>query len=135
MTYLDEIKTKGQDANPFFRLMGINPESFGEGKACLSMPVRPDMHNGEGWLQGGIYTALADEAMALAIYTVLAEGEMIATISFTTTFLRGVRDGAITGEAEIVRKGRQVIFCEAVIRSDDPQRTECARCSASFIIR
>ena len=135
MSYLDEIERSGQKANPFFCLMGIEPVSWGEGKARLEMRVRPDMTNGEGWLQGGMYTALVDEAMALAIYTLLNEGEMIATISCTTSFLKGVRAGdLIAAEATVVRRGRQIIFTEGVIfRGED--RSELARSSASFIVR
>ena len=135
MSYLDEIERSGQNANPFFCLLGIQPVSWGDGKACLEMLVRSDMTNGEGWLQGGIYTSLVDEAMALAIYTLLNEGENIATISFTTTFLRGVRAGEIVrAEAFVVRRGRQIIFAEGSVSGQDGQ-TGLARCSASFIVR
>ncbi len=135
MSYLDDINQKGQQANPFFCLMGIEPITWGDGKARLQMKVRPDMTNGEGWLQGGMYTALVDESMALAIYTLLREGEMIATISCTTSFLRGVRaDETIIADAEVIRKGRQIIFTEGKILSQDGM-TELARCSASFMLR
>jgi uncharacterized protein (TIGR00369 family) len=135
MSYLDDINQKGQQANPFFCLMGIEPITWGDGKARLQMKVRPDMTNGEGWLQGGMYTALVDESMALAIYTLLREGEMIATISCTTSFLRGVRAGeTIIADAEVIRKGRQIIFTEGKILSQDGM-TELARCSASFMMR
>ncbi len=134
MHYLDEIKTKGQKANPFFCLMGISPVTYGEGKARLSMTVRDDMKNGEGWLQGGIYTALGDEAIALAIYTLLNEGETIATVSCTTHFIRGIREGMINADGEVVRKGRQMIYAEATI-SDANNGNLLARCTASFIVR
>jgi acyl-CoA thioesterase len=71
MGYLEEIQSRGRDANPFFRLMGIDVDSFCRGEAELSMDVRPDMLNGVGWLQGGLFTALCDEAMALALFTVI----------------------------------------------------------------
>lgn len=135
MSYLDEIEKKGQNANPFFCLLGIRPVSWGDGSAVLDMQVRADMTNGEGWLQGGIYTSMVDEAMALAIYTLLNEGEMIATISCTTTFLRGVRAGdTIRAEARVVRRGRQIIFSEGSVSNLDGG-TELARCSASFVVR
>jgi len=54
MSYLDEIKRRGRDANPFFSLMGIEIGPYGNGKAELLLTVRPDMHNGVGWLQGGL---------------------------------------------------------------------------------
>ncbi|MDD1729588.1 MAG: PaaI family thioesterase [Methanospirillum sp.] len=135
MSYLDAISESGQHANPFFCLMGIFPKTWGDGRATLEMTVRPDMTNGEGWLQGGMYTALVDEAMALAIYTLLEEGQMIATISCNTTFLRGVRAGeTILAESNVIRKGRQIIFAEGTVLSEDG-KAELARCSASFIVR
>lgn len=103
--------------------------------AKLMMPVRDDMKNGEGWLQGGIYTALADEAMALAIYTLLSDDETIATVSETTSFMRGVRVGTICAEASVIRRGRSVIFAEAVIKEQKIEGMELARCGASFVIR
>ncbi|PKL60083.1 MAG: phenylacetic acid degradation protein [Methanomicrobiales archaeon HGW-Methanomicrobiales-4] len=135
MSYLDEIEKYGQKANPFFCLFGIQPVFWGDGKATLEMQVRPEMTNGEGWLQGGVYTSLVDEAMALAIYTLLNKDEMIATISCTTTFLKGVRAGeTIRAEASVVRKGRQIIFSEGSVSGADG-KTELARCTASFIVR
>jgi uncharacterized protein (TIGR00369 family) len=134
MSYLDNIRANGRDANPFFCLMGIDVAGFGEGKASLKMTVRPDMYNSVGWLQGGMLAAIADEAMALALYTRLAPGEGIATISESTSFIRGVREGAIVAEAEIIRKGRRVAFMESIVRMDDAEKTVLARTTASFAI-
>ncbi len=134
MAYLDAIKSRGRLANPFFCLMEIDPVSFEDGKARLAMTVRPDMLNGEGWLQGGMYSALADEAMALAIYTLLKPGEMIATISGTTTFMRGVRSGLIYADATVIKKGRQIIVVDAVVSEKDGDHA-LARCNSTFIMR
>ncbi|PKG31487.1 PaaI family thioesterase [Methanoregula sp.] len=125
---------KGRDANPFFCLMGIDVVSYGEGKAVLRMTVRPDMYNGVGWLQGGMLAAIADEAMALALYTQLAPGEGIATIAESTSFIRGVREGAVIAEAKVIRKGRRVAFMESCVRMDDEQKTQLARTTASFAL-
>jgi acyl-CoA thioesterase len=132
MGYLEEVRKIGRDANPFFRLMGIEVESFGEGSARLSMDVRADMLNGVGWLQGGLYGALCDEAMALALYTVLEEGEHIATISETTSFLRGVKSGKVRAKAQVVRKGRQVAFLEGSVT--DAEDLLLSKTTASFTI-
>lgn len=132
MSYLNEIRNRGIDANPFFCLMGIEIVSYGNGEAELNMPVRPDMHNGVGWLQGGLYTALCDEAMALALFTVLEEGTAIATISESTTFLQGVRSGKITARARVVKKGTRVCFAEGSVRSEEG--TLLSETRASFTI-
>jgi len=119
MSYIEEIGRMGRDANPFFRLMGIDIGNYGSGRAELFMTVRPDMHNGVGWLQGGLYTALCDEAMALALFTVLDEGAAIATISESTSFLQGVRSGRIRAAGEVVKKGRSVAFMRGLVSSQD----------------
>ena len=132
MNYVEEIERMGRDANPFFRLMGIDIGDFGAGRAELYMTVRPDMHNGVGWLQGGLYTALCDEAMALALFTVLDKEAAIATISECTSFLQGVKSGRINAAGEVVKKGRSVAFMRGRVSSEAGERL--AECTASFAI-
>jgi len=132
MDYLREIRRRGRDANPFFQLMEIEIGTYGNGEAELNMLVRPDMHNGVGWLQGGLFTALCDEAMALALFTVLEEGTAIATISESTSFLQGVRSGRITARARVVKKGRRIAFMEGSVKSEDG--TPLTETKASFAI-
>jgi acyl-CoA thioesterase len=134
MSYFEELKRRGRDVNPYFRMMGIEVDSIGEGTAQLSMRVRPDMQNGVGWMQGGIFTGLADEAMALALYSVLAPGEGIATISETTSFLKGARDELLVATGRVVRKGRRVAFTEGEVRKESEEGEILARCAAAFAI-
>jgi acyl-CoA thioesterase len=133
MTYIEELRRRGRDANPFFSLMGIEVNEFADGTARLSMEVRPDMLNGVGWLQGGLYVALADEAIALALCTVLEEGEGIATIDEHTTFLKGVRSGTITATGRVIRKGRRVAFADGEV-SSATDGALLTRTSASFAV-
>ena len=132
MSYLSEISKRGRDANPFFQLMGIEIGTYGNGEAELFMPVRPDMHNGVGWLQGGLFTALCDEAMALALFTVMEEDAAIATISESTSFLQGARNGRIAATGRVVKKGRRVAFMEGFVKSEDG--TTLTETRASFAI-
>ncbi|WOF15369.1 PaaI family thioesterase [Methanoplanus sp. FWC-SCC4] len=134
MSYPDEVLKKGRLANPYFCLMGIDPISFGDGGCVLLMDVRADMLNGAGWLQGGIYVSLADEAMALAISTILNAGEGIATISETTSFLRGVNTGKICAKASVVRRGRKIIFAEGIVFQKDDESKVLSKTTASFAV-
>ena len=134
MSYLKNIRQHGRDANPFFISMGIEIVSYEQGKAVLKMQVRPDMHNGVGWLQGGMLVALADEAIALALYTLLKENEGIATISESTSFVKGVREGVIVAEAKVIKKGRRVAFAEAEVFLENGKKTMLSRTSAAFAV-
>jgi len=133
-SYYDRIRNNGSKANPFFCQMGIEVVSADEGKAVLKMVIRPDMHNGVGWLQGGLLVALADEAMALAIYTKLSDGEGIATISESTSFLKGVREGVVFAEGKVIRKGRRVAFCEGEVLMENASKTLVSRTTAAFAV-
>ena len=136
MSYLEKIQINGRDANPFFRLMDIELGPYGGGEAVLFMPVRPDMLNGEGWLQGGLYSALCDEAMALALFTILEDGETIATISESTCFLQGIRKGSVAARAWVVKRGRTVAFLEGRVTSrDDGTPLSCTQASFAIIPR
>ncbi len=134
MSYLENIRKDGRQANPFFCLAGIDVVKTEQGKAVLAMQVRPDMYNGVGWLQGGMLVAIADEAMALALYTLLEKDEGIATIAESTSFIKGVREGTILAEARVIKKGRRVAFMEAEVRADDGEKTLLTRTTASFAI-
>ncbi|MCJ7794654.1 MAG: PaaI family thioesterase, partial [Methanoregulaceae archaeon] len=134
MSYFEKIKGQGRQANPFFCLMGIDVVSVGEGNAVLRMEVRPDMLNGVGWLQGGIFTALADEAMALALYSLLSQKEGIATISESTSFIRGVREGVLIAEGRVIKKGRRVAFAEGDVTLDQKEKEILARTSGAFAV-
>ena len=134
MSYFEDLKRRGREANPFFIMMGIDVDSIGEGTAQLSMQVRPDMHNGVGWMQGGIFTGMADEAMALALYTVVPPGGRIATISETTSFLKGAREGLLVATGRVVRKGRRVAFTDGEVRKENGEGEILARCAAAFAI-
>jgi uncharacterized protein (TIGR00369 family) len=134
MSYRDNIKKDGRDANPFFCLMGIDVVSVEPGRAVLKMQVRPDMHNDVGWLQGGILAALANEAMALALYPMLSETEGIATISESTSFIKGAEDGIIVAEGHVIRKGRRVAFTEGEVWVENSTNTILSRTSAAFAV-
>jgi len=135
MNYIERLRQEGTKANPFFTLMGVEIGEMNEGSAVLRMKIRPDMMNGEGWLQGGIFTALADEAMVLAIYPFLDPEERIASISETTSFLAGANEGVLIAESRLLKRGRRVIFAEADVRAGGSDRILARSSSAYAVVR
>ena len=83
---------------------------------------------------GGIFTAIADEAMAFALYTVISPDERIATIYETTSFLKGAKDEVLIATGRVMRKGRRVAFAESEVRSGTGEGEILARCAAAFAI-
>jgi acyl-CoA thioesterase len=133
MNYFERIRERGRDINPFLTLMEVEIGELKRGSAVLRMKIRQDMMNGEGWLQGGIFTALADEAMVLAIYPLIGPGERIATISETTIFLAGIQEGVLVAEGRLIKRGKRVVFAEGDVRTLDSDRI-LARSSAAYAV-
>ena len=132
--YTEKITKVGAYANNTFQTLGIEPVSWGNSSAVLKMEVTERLHNGAGVLQGGFYTILGDEAIALAIHAELEAGENAATISETTDFLKGIKEGTVYATARITKKGRRVIFAEAEVHEGSVDGKVLSRTSASYLV-
>jgi 1,4-dihydroxy-2-naphthoyl-CoA hydrolase len=69
-------------------------------------------------LHGGALMSLADNLGGVCAYLNLPAGAVTATISSSTNFLRGVREGNVTATARPRRVGRTVIVVQTELRDD-----------------
>jgi len=115
------------DAFPFHQYLGIEVEEAGPGHARIAIDTGPNVDGGvKGSVHGGILASLVDIAMLEAVFPTFEEGEEPGgTIDLGITYLRPAMGSRITVEAEIVRRGREIVSSEVSIR-DDQQRL-CAR--------
>ena len=132
--YAERIAAIGAAANPTFMTLGITPVSWGGGEAVLKMNAADRFQNGIGFLQGGFYVILADEAIALAILAELDSDQGTTTISETTEFIRGTKNDEIFAVAKIIRKGRRIIFAEAEVRRGSIDGDLLSKTTASYLI-
>jgi uncharacterized protein (TIGR00369 family) len=106
-------------ANPFVNFMGIQVPELGRGYARFALKVQPQFHNSQGFLQGGVTAALADEAVAYALFSLAAPGEMLNTVEMKINFLGPVKEGEIEAVAHIVKRGRTISLGEVTVRQGD----------------
>jgi uncharacterized protein (TIGR00369 family) len=106
-------------ANPFIRFVGIQAPQLGQGYARFLLPFKPELANSIGLMQGGVIAALADEAVAFALYSLVPEGEMINTVEMKINFLGAVKEGDVTAEAHIAKRGRTISLGEFEVRQAD----------------
>jgi len=85
--------------------------SHDEGRAVVRYPFLPEYTNPMGQLQGGMYAVMMDSAMAIA-----AGGLATATMQFS--IFRPTTAGTLTVSAEVVRRGRRIIYAEAEVRDE-----------------
>ena len=90
-------------------MLGMQLEQLGEGRATVSMLVRPDMVNGHDLCHGGLIASLADSAFALACNS---HGPVTVAAGFSVDFLEPGRLGqTLRAEArEVWRRGRSGLY-------------------------
>ena len=65
-----------------------------------------------GAMHGGALMSLTDTIGGVVAFLNLPEGASTSTISSSTVFLRGVREGTVTATGRLVHKGRTTIVAE-----------------------
>ena len=103
-------------ANPFINFVGIQAPQLGRGYARFVLPFKPDLANSIGLLQGGVIAALADEAVAFALYSLVQEGETFNTVEMKINFLGAVKEGEVEAVAHIPKRGRTISLGEFEVR-------------------
>ena len=109
------------NANPFIKFVGIEVPQLGKGYARFVLPFKPELANSIGLLQGGVIAALADEAVAFALYSLVKAGEMINTVEMKINFLGAVQAGTepVAAEAHIAKRGRTISLGEFEVRQGE----------------
>ncbi len=124
---------RGRPVPAIARLLGARVLAADAGRVSIEFAVKREFVNPGGAVQGGIVTAYLDMCMALAAHTQFEPGQRLSTSSLTVSFLEPVTAGPVVGEGSVVRRGRSVIFLEAVLR--DPHGRQCAHGSSVGSIR
>lgn len=107
------------NANPFIKFVGIQVPQLGKGYARFVLPFKPELANSIGLLQGGAIAALADEAVAFALYSLVKEGETINTVEMKINFLGAVKEGEVEAVARISKRGRTISLGEVEVRQGE----------------
>jgi uncharacterized protein (TIGR00369 family) len=118
---------------PIAHLLGASVLEVEDGRVVVEFEVREEFKHPGGAVQGGIVTAYADLCMALAAHTHFDQGQHMSTSSLTLNFLAPVTAGPVIGEGTVVKKGRSVVFMEAVLR--DREGNEYAHATSVGSVR
>ena len=106
-------------AVPFIATLRIEVVSARPEEVIGRLAWRAELCTAGGVLNGGALMSLADNMGGTCAFLNLPAGAGTATISSSTNFLRGVRDGHVTAISRPLRVGRSVIVVETELRDDD----------------
>lgn len=106
-------------AVPFIGTLGIEVVSASPDEVVGRLAWQEELCTTGGALNGGALMALADNMGGTCAFLNLPPGAGTATISSSTNFLRGIREGYVTATSRPLRVGRTVIVVETELRDDD----------------
>jgi 1,4-dihydroxy-2-naphthoyl-CoA hydrolase len=104
---------------PFIATLGIEVVSARPEEVTGRLAWRAELCTAGGVLNGGALMSLADNTGGTCAFLNLPAGAGTATISSSTNFLRGVRDGHVTATSRPLRVGKSVIVVETELRDDE----------------
>ena len=115
----------------FIHHVGMQVDEVKPGTSRCSLAVVDHHRNGTGVVHGGVLFTLADTAMGAALYPMLGEGEICATVEIKIGYFRPVFDGALVCHATLLNKGKSIASLEATVHNGDQL---VAKASGTFSI-
>lgn len=100
--------------NPFLENVGI--DTSGD----PTVRTGPEHANAAGGVQGGLIATLLDAAMGDAVREGLEEGQQVATVQLTVTYLNpGAPGDTLTAVAEVRKRGGKLVMVEGDVSDQD----------------
>ena len=103
---------------PFTATLGMELVTASADEVVGRLAWREELCTAGGALHGGALMSLADNLGGVCAFLNLPAGASTATISSSTNFMRGVRQGHVTGTARPLRVGKSVIVVQTELRDD-----------------
>jgi len=122
---------------PISQLIGfqVEPEEgpLGSGTAVVHVDCGTQHHNPMGRVHGGMISALADAAMGIAFGRTLLEDEDFSTVEMKVNFMRPVKQGRLTAQANVVDRGLRIGFVECEVLNARGKRVATAQSTCTLI--
>ncbi|MET0557079.1 MAG: PaaI family thioesterase [Solirubrobacterales bacterium] len=118
--------------SPHAKALGIAIEEIEVDRAVLAMPFKDELVTMGDVVHGGAISTLIDTAATVAAWAIdeVPESPSGATVALSVNFISAARACDLRAEARVVKRGRQLSFCEVEAR--DPEGTLVANGIATY---
>lgn len=115
--------TKQLQIEPFSALVGFQVDEVKKDFCRLRLPFRPELRTNGEIVHGGAIASLIDTAGVVAVWTDVApDVTRGATASMTVNYLAGAERVDLIAEAQVIRRGRSVVFVDIDVFSPGGER-------------
>src|SRR5262245_47643781 len=110
-------------AEPFFTVLGLQIDEVRSDYCRMRMPFHPGLRTEGEIVHGGAIASLVDSAGVVAVWSnVSPEVTRGATATMTVNYLAAAEAIDLTAEAQVIRRGRSVVFVEVDVTSSLGER-------------
>lgn len=99
------------------QFLGVQLEELRQDYARMRLPYRPEFRQPAGVVHGGAIASLIDTVVVPAIGSGYPEPRQLFTIDIQLRFLAPIIDDDLVAEGWVSQRGRQIVFCDAEVRS------------------
>ena len=125
---MEDLLAFGRQAmasQPFSVLLGAELLHFSQGRAEITVPIRPELKQQHGFVHGGVISYAADNALTFAGGSVLGPG--VVTSEFKINYLRPAVGDFLVARATVIYSSKSQAVCRCdVFMSNRGKESLCA---------
>ena len=108
---------------PFSTLLGLQIDKVRKDFCRIRLPFRPELRTAAEIVHGGAIASLIDSAGVVAVWSnVDPNVTRGATINLTVNYMAAAEGVDLTAEAQVIRRGRSVVFVDVDVTSPTGER-------------
>ncbi len=113
----DAEKILKENFAPWVQDLNISFDKLEEGLAILRVPPSEHLYRVGGTVCGQAIMALADTSMVFAIAAYSGDLVPMTTVNQTSSFLRPAADADLIAEANIIKRGKAILYGEVILHT------------------
>lgn len=123
-----------QHANqiPMYKLIGMEVVEARAGYSKFRLPFRKELTQPFGVMHGGAFAAVADSAVAIALWGLVGTDKTFTTVEMKINFIAPVASGEVIAEGNIVHCGRRTAIGDVTLKDQDGRLV--GKCLATYMI-
>jgi len=124
------------EANKFMPFLGFVITDIGEGEIVGELEFQPHHAQQNGYLHGGITSAILDMVEGFAAYSMVREGDLVFTVEAKISYLNRGMGKKFFAKGWVMKPGKRFHFCEGEIWYNDEsgKRIVIAKGSATMAV-
>ena len=104
---------------PMYRLIGMQVVEARPGYSKFRLPFRQELTQPMGVMHGGAFAAVADSAVAIALWGLVGMDKIFTTIEMKINFIAPVASGEVIAEGNIVHCGRTTAIGDVTLKNEE----------------